>query len=237
MPSPKWIGPTDQLLEMPDSPDYNLSSGNTRCTRSYMGQYNLAVASILPRGTIGTGDMSGWNVIECRATRSRGAVGKLVITYAPYGAASGFALPPDVFSITPFEVNPALEKNRRYSSLTDDDFAKVDNCIRAFQKNGATPFPLTGMLLDLFNKKKRGNTNYYLAGFTYSWTRSYFLLTGVANVGGYIEAPGGPLGSFIPSTFSCLRKADDIKRADWIYQYTTSWLCGPSGHFDPDLYS
>ena len=239
--TPTWVGPTNQLLEMPDSPVYDLGQTNPTCTRTYMGPHALVLASILPRGTVGTGVMAGWIVTRCNAARQRGALGKLVITYGANGTASGQQLPPDEFNITPFEVNPRLELNKRYQAggfmaLTDADFQIIDTALKAFDKPGTTNITLTGAQQDLFNKKKRGTTNFYLAGFKYTWTRSYYLLTGVANVGGYIETPGGPLASFIPYAFSSLRQADDIKWTGALYKYTQSWLTAPAGHFDPDLY-
>ncbi len=235
---PKWLGPTDQLIEMPDSPVYDLGTKPT-CTRTYMGTHEMALAGALPRGTIGTMNMAGWMVQKSTINRQRGGIGKLTIVFAAgggNGAASGQQLPPDEVGLAPFEVNPALEKNKRYSTLVDADFAKVQACIKAFQKDGSTPYALTGMLLDLFNKKNRGNTHFYLAGFKYSWTRSYYSLVGVANLGGYSQAPLGPLASFIPSTFASLRTADDIKWTGAQYKYTCAWLCTPASHWDPDLY-
>ena len=239
MGTPTWRGPTDQLLEMPDSPTYDSSRNGSTCARVYMGLYSLALAGKLPAETIGTGDMTGWLVQSSRVQRQRGGIGKLTVVYGgggTAGAASGEQLPPDRFGCTPFEVNPPLERNNRYSSLTDENFAAVDACIRVFQKDTRTPVPLTGLLLDLFNKKKRGTTNYYLAGFKYEWTVSNYNVSGTLSVGGFLQTPYGPLGSFIPGSFSCLRQADDLKWTGKLYEYTRSWLCAPDGHFDSDLY-
>jgi len=236
MPSPIWRGPTDQLLEMPDSPSYDLGMGDVACTRTYMGTHTLAIASILPRGTIGTGAMAGWMVKHCKVDRQRGAIGKLTILYGASGAASGQQLPPDELGLTPFEVNPALEKHPRYASLTDAQIRKIFLAVSNYQKDGSYPVPITGLENELGAKLNRGFKNYYLSGFKYSWTRTFYTLTGVANVGGFIQVPLGPLAGFIPGTFSCLRQADDIKWTGAVYKYTMSWLCGPAGHFDTDIY-
>lgn len=237
MPTPKWIGPTDQLIEMPDSPTYTLGR-DPACTRAYLGTHEMAMAGALPRGTYGTMAMAGWIVQKSTINRQRGGIGKLTVIWGASGSASGQQLPPDEVGLAPFEVNPAIEKNKRYSSLNDADFAKVADAYSAFsKKDGTNTIPLAGMLLDLFNKKKRGTTHFYLAGFKYSWTRSFYLLVGVVNVGGYSQAPLGPLASFIPNTFDCVRTADDLKWTGTMYTYTCAWLCGPAGHFDPDLYT
>ena len=199
MPAVIFIGPTEQLLEMPDSPVYDLGKDPT-CRRTYMGLYPLALASAPPRGTVGTGDMAGWLVLDSKISRARRGLGKLEINYGASGSGSGQTLPPDDFGAhDSLKLNPALERNGRYSTLTDADFAKVDACIRCFSKDGTKPFALTGMLADLFNKKKRGTRPiFHLAGFKYSWTRSYYSLTGVANVGGFLETPLGRVGQLHP---------------------------------------
>ena len=238
MPSPIWRGPTDQLLEMPDSPSYDLGMGDVACTRTYMGTHTLAIASILPRGTIGTGAMAGWMVKHCKVDRQRGAIGKLTILYGASGAASGQQLPPDELGLTPFEVNPAIQKNPRYASLDNAAVRRIMDAVTADQKDGTQPKSgaLSSLEQEMANFIARGTTNFYLAGFKYSWTRTFYTLTGVANVGGFIQVPLGPLAGFIPGTFSCLRQADDIKWTGAVYKYTMSWLCGPAGHFDTDLY-
>ena len=240
MGTPTWRGPTDQLIEMPDSPEYDLGSSGTICTRVYMGLYSLALAGKLPKETIGTGDMTGWLVQSSKVQRQRGGIGKLTVVYGgggTNGAASGEQLPPDRFGCTPFEVNARLETHSRYSSLSDDDFKNVRTDETCFQKDSSLSVALSGMALDLFLKKIKGQTGFYQFGFKYQWTVSNYNVIGTLNAGGYLESPYGPVGSFIPGSFSCLRQADDLKWTGRLYEYTRSWLCFPSSaYLDPDLY-
>jgi hypothetical protein len=89
------------------------------------------------------------------------------------------------------------------------------------------------VLADLLRK---GTSNYYRASFVYSWTQySYTLPT--FSVGGSVETPGGPLASAISGlSLSCLRQADNLAWDGSRYSLTKSWLCGPDGQWDADLY-
>jgi hypothetical protein len=242
-----WKGPVNSLVEAPDSPTLSTSLGGPSKTRSYFGTHAMALAGLLSPGTIGTGDMAGWLVISSTVTRQRGGIGKLVNVFGAggsNGAASGQALPPDKMRITPFEINPALEKNKRYQSggtypLTDADFSTIERALKAYENPGSPAISLTTGQTDLFKKKKRGQTNFYLSGFYYTWTRSYWWMTGAVNLGGYIETPSGPLATFLPSA-TALRTADDLQWDGTKFEYTCRWVIFPTAaatlQLDPDLY-
>lgn len=83
-----------------------------------------------------------------------------------------------------------------------------------------------------------GNETYYEVGTKYSWVWHSFVLPPLHN-GGVIEPfpTGGPrMGD---ASLNWLRLADNPESAGVngsVYKITSSWLGGPSGHWDPLLY-
>lgn len=248
----QWKGPTNQLVEAPDSPNYSLGIDAISCTRTYFGIYAMAVAGILGRGTVGTGAMSGWIVQRCAINRLRGGIGKLTIEYAAggsNGAASGQMQLPDEMSIEPFEINPDLRKHKRYLTggaypLTDTDYKAIELALSQRTTppvQAADKVVLTAGQYDFFKKEIRGQTMFIMNGFNYSWTQSYFYMTGTVNTRCYLEAPAGPLASFFPTSISSLRHADSLIWTGAMFKYTRRWSVFNTDEtlavFDPDIYA
>ncbi len=88
----------------------------------------------------------------------------------------------------------------------------------------------------LADLRLKGVESYYLSGFKYTWTLAFWEKPAL-NVGGYIEAPYGPLGDTIEILgLASLRQADSLQFNGQNHKLTRSWLCAPNGHWDPDLY-
>ena len=88
----------------------------------------------------------------------------------------------------------------------------------------------------LCDLRLKGTDNYYLSGMSYrlvqhSWTEPQILL------GGFIQAPSGPLAPFFTGGFSWLRESDVLDFDGSIYRLTKTWKGAPSGHRDADLYA
>jgi hypothetical protein len=98
--------------------------------------------------------------------------------------------------------------------------------------------PQTAVMNMLIEKLTKGQETYYLAGLKYTWTRHFYDPQAI-NRGGYIEQPGGPLAGYLPYDFDWLRNCDRQQPVGTggVYKVTYSWVGGPSGHWDRDLYA
>ncbi len=246
MPSIVWKGKADLftggvntvLVEQPDSPEYVLGERVT-CVRRYRGLHSLCVSSALAKGTLGSGSMSGYIVTQSVVKRLPKQIGELVISYEANASGSGQQLPPDEYSLKPFEVNPRIESHPAFSTLDEDDQEKVRAWIDA--PDPATKAKLKLLVTDataqlLGQKRLKGIETYYLAGWTYTWSLYSWTIPTLVD-GGYIETPSGPLSGYLGSGLDWLRQADDLDYNGTHYKLTRAWLAGPSGHWDADLYS
>jgi hypothetical protein len=103
------------------------------------------------------------------------------------------------------------------------------------------------VLLDLL---RSGGESYYLGGTRYRWHWHSFTLppTSIARpspdyyrtLGGFRQAPRGPLAGSLPSNMQWLRLADTVSPVGVngsCYKITSTWLGGPSGHWSDILYA
>jgi len=246
MPAIIWKGKSDLftagvntvLVEQADSPEYVFGEKVT-CVRKFKGLHSLCVSSAISRGAIGTGDMAGFWVTRSLVRRQARQIGELVIEYEAYDSSSGASLPPDEYGLHPFEVNPKTEQHPLFASLTEAERELVrgwvdapDPTTRATNKalvTGALAQQLGGKLLS-------GIETYYLAGWTYSWSLYSWSIPTVVD-GGYVETPGGPLNGYLGSGVDWLRQADDLTFDGSNHKLTRTWLGGPTGQWDADLYA
>lgn len=236
--APKFKGNTSVLVEQAESGAYSLSDKVT-LTKVYKGVYALCVSSALPKMTLGTGDLDGWHVDSCTVSREPRGIGKLTIIWVAGSEDSGQPLPPDEIGLDPMEINPALEKNGFYSTLTDTEVRAVRKTFENLHLNEAISFPagFSTLQKNLLTKLTKGISNFYLAGIKYSWTQHFWTITsGTVNLGGFIDTPGGPLTGVLPGSLSAIRQADGLVFTGEYFKYTQTWLLAPSGHWDTDLY-
>ena len=242
-----WRGPTDSLVEIPESPVVDIGETITR-TRTYRGLYTLCESSLLPKDTAGTGDEAGYVVIRCTAAKERGDAGKLTVVWGPADGSSGQDLPPDEFTCEPFEVRPNIQNlpylTAALSGLTAAVRAKNLDSLAMYLKGSdadrhkaeswiaASGAAATQNVLAIV---QRGVETWYLAGIKFSYTFSSWALPALT-LGGYVETPSGTGFPSITGTLSWLRLSDSWGRSGSIYKTTRSWLGAPNGYWDSTLY-
>lgn len=201
----------------------------------------------LPKGTLGTFALPGtaialnWIVDRSSTRKSKPGMGTLTLRWALLATP-----PPPEFAIIPAELYPPLISNKRaFGTLTKEEAAKCnlyrsggtaemkDNAIRALS---ASPVEKLPIFEALFEKWERGVETYYIAGLRFIYT-SYAFTAPNGTLGGFRETPPPPVSGFTwPANMSWLRLSDEIAHADGIFKYNQTWLGGPDGHWDPDLY-
>jgi hypothetical protein len=95
------------------------------------------------------------------------------------------------------------------------------------------PIPHLELALKLGNKMLRGTENYYLAGWTYTWTTYWWELPTVVK-GGYTETPVGPLAGHLGDSTAWLRNADELDYDGTQHRLIRSWRGIDA--WDADLY-
>lgn len=193
------------------------------------------------RGSIWTfsGLLGAFCVEESTVEPDRGGIGTVTVEYVWLNS-----VPPDEWSVTPFEINPPIERATFFAALTVDDLKKAKAYFTAAQALGQTALKnaINGtanatLTTNLVNKWLRGQETLYMPGLKYQWKAYFTSLTGVIlRRGGYIETPGGP-GVF-PGNFVWLRQCDEMVWNNGIYGITRTWVGAPSsaGIWDSDLY-
>lgn len=235
------------LIELPESGGIEAGDSWT-LTKMYRGKYADAVAGVLPKGTAGSGALTGYMVQRSSVRAEKGGLGLLTIVWVAIadGGSGGPDLPADEFGLRPFDMSPNVEKNSAFPNITTQIYnyvkqasflADAEGAQKAFDvltaNVGNTPWDEGIVLADFL---RRGVTNYYRAAFEYFWVL-YSWTEPTLNVGGYIEVPGGPLASAIAGLdLSCLRQADDLQYRGGNYVLTRAWKCAPDGHWDSVLY-
>lgn len=229
------------LTEHKTSPRYEFSSRNT-CTKILEGVLAVCLSTAPARGTFGTGDQAGYRVERSTVEPLGNGFGRLTIIYEAGGdGASDSLLPADEYSAEPFEVNPAVEKHPNFTAITQDTLIKInsvrDSAIGTERVTAKDEINAAGpaSAIKLLALKLKGVESFYLAGIKYTWTKHYWTIPAMT-FGGYINAPSGPLAAYFTSGLSWLRQSDSLSFDGTKYRLTRSWIGGPSGHWDTDLY-
>jgi hypothetical protein len=113
----QWFGPTNGLVQAPDSPHLEYSD-RTKRVQKYIGLQSVCALSMISRGTFGTGADSGWIVTRCYCDNSKGNIGTLVIEWEAGGSSSTFPLPVGSFSLKPQELYPKIERAGVFLGIT-----------------------------------------------------------------------------------------------------------------------
>ena len=244
--APIWKGlPGGALTETPESGGLVMAE---RCTytQALRGRksdaYTFALAH--PRGSqwyLSLGDSFGeglFYVEDCNVATDKGGKGTVTTKYVYLGI-----VPPDEFSLPPFEVNPALQKHPFFATLTEDDLAVARQSYNAATANGQTSLknaitgrPNADLITKLINKWLKGEETYYLAGYTFMHT-VFFSTAPSESKGGFIENPWGSFAGYVSASgLQWLRKADEVGWSNGLWKLTRTWIGGPAGHWDTDLY-
>jgi hypothetical protein len=111
-----WKGPTNALAFAPTSP--TLTYGDrVKAVDVYRGQQALCAASMLARGTFGTGFRTGYVVNQCTCTNERGSIGTLTIEWEAGGASAIQPLPVGDYILAPQEIYPKIERNTYFDGI------------------------------------------------------------------------------------------------------------------------
>ncbi len=235
--TPVWIGNSSSLVELPNSGEKVLGE-KVRLIKRYASTYAICDANALYKGTVGSGATAGYIVAQSTITPDRGNQALLTIEWEANGSGSGADLPVDEYGLLPFEVNPRLESHPLFASLNVEKREKVRAWVDASdpltrQKNKDLVTDPDAILLG--EKLLQGTETYYLAGWTYQWAFYSWSIPSISD-GGFIETPGGPLSGYLGSGVDWLRQADSYEFTGTHHKLTRTWLGGPTGHWDPDLY-
>jgi hypothetical protein len=200
---------------------------------------------MLARGTFGTGSRAGWVVTSSDTTPSKPKA-TLTINWEAGGAEATAPLPCDDFDLKDVELFPKVERNIFYAGITTATLALAYQAAQASTPAGradastrlaALSDPQKTLGQNLRDKLLEGKEGFYLAGVRYEWT-SYSYSLPSFDLGGYIQAPLGPLESYFTG-IDFLRLCDRLKPVGVngsCYQIISTWLGGPAGHWDTDLY-
>lgn len=260
-----WRGPTNALVMAPTSPKLQYTD-RVRATDIYMGAQSVCVANMLARGTFGTGFRTGWVVNQCTVDTQRGTIGTLTYEWEAGGSSATQPLPIGTPSLKPQELYPKIERNGIFAGIDATTISIVYNALYLAtnaqgQVLGGDQF-LTAKIINggpdgqghytsgtaatqlalaqnLLSKMMIGEETYYLAGWRYTY-EVYSYTAPTVGPGGIIGTPGGPYAGILPGNVSWLRLADDLDPAGVhgsMYKLNVTWLGGPNGHWDSDIYS
>jgi hypothetical protein len=242
MPSVTWTG-TTSLVEQKNSGVMTYAERVTYY-QEFEGPRETAraFADLHYRGSVWNisylGNSHSFIVDDCRCEPDDRGRARVKINYTFLNS-----LPPDEWSVTPFEINPPLERNSYFAALTADELKQARASFMAATAAGQTSIdtaigtgPNATLIQSLVNKWLNGEETFYMSGLKYQWSIYLFSLSGVTlRRGGYRETPGGP-GSYPSMTW--LRQADELVWSNGLYKLTRSWIGAPSyaGGWDTDIY-
>ena len=231
-------------VHTPDSGKFVLDY-KWRWTDKQRGDYATIAAQVnagfYTRGTLN----GGWIITQARVDSEKGTVATLEIDYESIAG----QLPPDEPDLQRENLQPHIERHPIFQALTPTELSIVQQAHAAYTATGQATAKnqFTGdnaaLMLKLFEKLKRGFESYYLAGSRYVWNQ-YYLPGEVPSLsnGGYTQEPGGPYGGgLLPGNVQWLREADSLSQGQYsplggIQKVTRSWVGGPDGWWDPDIY-
>lgn len=253
-----WKGPTNALTFANNSPKFEWGD-RVKVTDVYHGQQALAAASMLARGTYGTGFRAGFVVNQSTCNNTRGGVGELTIEWEAGGSGASSPLPTGEVTLSPQEFYPKVERNAFFAN-SGNYILPMDIALAYASMHASTPFAQANALSQLAGRAASGGTigtsatlgqalatmlqkgeeTYYQAGFRYVWNWYTYTMPTI-NVGGLTQSPSGiaPVPFSTGATISWLRLADSFEPAGvngsmWKMSYT--WLGGQNGYWDTNLY-
>lgn len=249
MPSSPTYKNIDALIEQPESGSLRFDTRRV-VTKVYVGKRADCIADALPSGAEGSGDLAGYIVEQSEVSPFRGGLARLTISWQANSVEGLVPLPPDEVAVQPDNLSPRTELHPLYLPLDnrqiavpggdteyvlDVVYAAAHAQSYADRKTQTDKLVGDPLALNLLSKIRRGNESYYMAALRYVWaTHSYSRPTMYR--GGRQEEPGGPLQGYFVSNISWLRESDDLQYSQGIWRLTRSWIGGPDGHWDIDLY-
>lgn len=250
MTQPIWTTPDPNrfpagLIETPRSGTMKYGERITYA-QEFEGKAALvrAFADIHPRGSLWVIPyLSNLNAVfiveDCTCQVDRGGKGTVTINYNFLGS-----VPPDEWAVTPFEINPPIERHPYFATLTPDDLTKARSLFTSISAQGYSAVQSaiaaatnSSLISQIVAKWLLGEETFYLAGVKYQWTSYHYSLLGIPiRAGGYRETPFGP---GVAPLMQWLRQADEIVWANGLYKLTRTWVGAPTwaAYWDTDLYN
>lgn len=244
MPSTlKFIGAADTAQNAPEGNGLRLAERITYQEVKHGREAEVYQYALLrPKGTAANfavpgGVAADWVVEEATVTKQERGRATCTITWGLLATP-----PPASFAIVPFEITPALARHAMFSSLTEADVDQVEAYVRASDTwmqgqlaKAINTRTNANLIWRLIQKRRRGQETWYVAGLKYLYTYYLFVAPSVT-IGGYRETPVHPtLGSW-PAGMSWLRASDEWAYENGLHKVTKTWLGGPSGFWDADIY-
>lgn len=242
--TPQWFG-TGALIEQEGSPLWQTGE-KTTVTETYRGDWDLARASLPPRGVLGVGQLAGLRVAGGSVVREKGGIGLLTIQYEGLLDGEETQVPPDEPELEYSQQEFAIENHAKFAVLTDDTIALCHDCANA--KTGQERADLEARLQEgiedltlggfpdqaaaveaLFTRLNRGETHYSLNMPLVKFS-SYYTSEPETDGGGYFEVPSAPIT--IPSGWTWMRLPDSKGYNQAFWKLTRSWQALKS----PDTY-
>jgi hypothetical protein len=242
--SPIWKGlPSGTLTELVGSGQLKYAERITY-VQKFGGRYYdcLLFANSHPRGstwyiTLGVA-ANLFQVEDTTLDSEKGGKGNVTVNYVYLGST-----PPEEFALTPFEINPKIEKHSYFAALTPDDIKAAKQAYNAATAAGSAT--MTSAIASkvnavnikaLIDKWLRGQETYYLAGFKFQHTL-YFTSAPNGDPGGYIQNPFGSFAAYVAGAgLSWLRQSDEVVWNNGLWKLTRTWIGGPAGQWDTDIY-
>lgn len=241
-----WKGPTTSLVEDVDSPTTTFGDGITR-TRIYHGLYTLCAASVLGKGTIGTGDETGFRVKTCTFTRERGNIGRLEIVWeiTDWSAGEGAPIPEPTFELQHRDIEVNINRHPLFAIVTSLEHQNIEAALNGadqLARDEAESFLFhqgSEDAIKLYELRQLGMEKWIVSSWMYSETHTS-TTEPICTQGGYTEVLSSPLIT-LPPDASWLRMADDLSFRSGLYTLTKSWLgankYSPDGGWNPYIYA
>jgi hypothetical protein len=237
-----WYG-TGVLTEQANSPRWEFGE-TARATQVFKGMYEIARASAVGKGVLGTGEFNGMKVASCTVERERGEIGVLTIVWEglvlseedPEG--DSIQLPPDEVELDHSLSEIDIKKLPQYSDLTKEDLWAIEAWIGSadFQTQEFLDWMETSenvaIIRELRDNLQRGETHKLLYPPVVRWT-SYFVNPPPTTEGGFLEYPSGaPIN--VPSAYQYLRAGDSLSKSGSFWKLTRTWI--GAEQWNPTIY-
>ena len=249
--TPVWKGlAAGTLTETPESGKVTFGE-RIGYVQQFAGRYNDAVtfASAHFRGSqwvVTIGLMSAVVFVnDATVTHDKGGRALVTVNYdaATFTGGTGTGLPPDEFALTPIELNPALERNDYFATLTQDEIKKARASYNSATESGGTGVDSTittlarsALIQSLIAKWTRGTDSFYMAGMSFQHTM-YFSYAPNGYRGGVLQQPYGAFAGYVSGAgLQWLRRADEVVWSNGLWKLMRTWIGGPNGYWDTDLY-
>ena len=161
-----WRG-SKEITESPDSPKWDFQADKTICVRTFYGPY-AACLTKKPLNNQKMADLgadSGLLVTNAKVNKQKGGKGEMIVTLEEsIEVTSSDTNQPPKYEIEWVQADRKIESHDKYSELTDEEFALVQQALDA--KNKAerdavlTDDAFTDLMNNLYNKKRKGQDSY-----------------------------------------------------------------------------